>query len=327
MPCMRLEFRDKKSSKFWEIDVRGTAVTVRFGKIGADGQKAVRKFGSGAEARAHADKSTAEKLRKGYVQSPGTARSSAASVASPGVGGLKSWLAEHRGIAAVIVTHPAVDRFEIGDPLVDHVDEDGDGEDGERPRRRARSRTKGSPVVAVERTTYFGLQSRYAVAESGQCSAMLDGLAHGFSLRNVRIDQESMGACVESDRWEVKETEYFSPKSGRWVSLSASASSRFDGKSDEDSPFSGALLVPCDPSAESVCVIAAGKRGTQRKEIVIPVGSPADARLIADTLALALNASIPRRRPARDESVPSLVWPRCVPRSRGFSELDQCSSP
>jgi len=60
------EFKDKTSSKFWEIDTKGSTVTVRYGKIGTDGQTTVKKFGSAAAASAHAAKVTAEKVKKGY---------------------------------------------------------------------------------------------------------------------------------------------------------------------------------------------------------------------------------------------------------------------
>lgn len=56
------------SSKFWEVDVDGQTVTVRFGKIGASGQTTVRELGSPTEAAAHADKLSAEKVKKGYVE-------------------------------------------------------------------------------------------------------------------------------------------------------------------------------------------------------------------------------------------------------------------
>jgi len=60
------EFKDKTSSKFWEIDTKGSTVTVRYGKIGTDGQVTVKKLGSPAAAAAHAEKVTAEKVKKGY---------------------------------------------------------------------------------------------------------------------------------------------------------------------------------------------------------------------------------------------------------------------
>jgi len=48
MPKSYYEFKDKTSSKFWEIDTKGSTVTVRYGKIGTDGQVTVKKLGSPA---------------------------------------------------------------------------------------------------------------------------------------------------------------------------------------------------------------------------------------------------------------------------------------
>ena len=57
------------SAKFWEIDVSGSTVTVRFGKIGAAGQTTVKEFDSADAAIAHAEKLIGDKTKKGYVES------------------------------------------------------------------------------------------------------------------------------------------------------------------------------------------------------------------------------------------------------------------
>ena len=61
-----LEFRDSKSNKFWEVDVSGNSVTVRYGRIGSSGQTSTKVFASPAAADAFARKSYEEKVRKGY---------------------------------------------------------------------------------------------------------------------------------------------------------------------------------------------------------------------------------------------------------------------
>lgn len=58
------------SAKFWEVDVEGSTVTVRFGKIGATGQTTLKDFDSGDAARAHAEKLISDKIKKGYVEKP-----------------------------------------------------------------------------------------------------------------------------------------------------------------------------------------------------------------------------------------------------------------
>ena len=47
------EFHDDKSSKFWEISKADTEVTVRFGKLGANGQTQAKTFGDTAAAKKH----------------------------------------------------------------------------------------------------------------------------------------------------------------------------------------------------------------------------------------------------------------------------------
>jgi DNA ligase 1 len=62
------EFVEGKSSKFWEISVDGCEVTVRYGRIGADGTSKVKTFADAAAAQRDADKLIAEKTGKGYVE-------------------------------------------------------------------------------------------------------------------------------------------------------------------------------------------------------------------------------------------------------------------
>lgn len=66
MPARYFEFKDKTSSKFWAITVSGKKVTVRFGKIGTDGQSTLKEFTSPAEAKTHVEKLIAEKVKKRY---------------------------------------------------------------------------------------------------------------------------------------------------------------------------------------------------------------------------------------------------------------------
>jgi predicted DNA-binding WGR domain protein len=63
---IHLRYQDEKSSKFWEIEVEGSSHTVRYGKIGTDGQTKTKEFGSPDEAQASADKLVKQKLKKGY---------------------------------------------------------------------------------------------------------------------------------------------------------------------------------------------------------------------------------------------------------------------
>lgn len=77
------EFKDGTSNKFWAIAVSGDSHTVRFGKIGTNGQEKTKSFGSPEKAQADADKLIAEKTGKGYKETTaGGASSPAPAVAT-----------------------------------------------------------------------------------------------------------------------------------------------------------------------------------------------------------------------------------------------------
>jgi predicted DNA-binding WGR domain protein len=62
------EFSAGTSNKFWEIAVAGQEHTVRFGRIGSDGQSKTKTFAEAAEADRDATRLVNEKLAKGYVE-------------------------------------------------------------------------------------------------------------------------------------------------------------------------------------------------------------------------------------------------------------------
>jgi predicted DNA-binding WGR domain protein len=66
----RFELRDAKHDKFWEIDVAGASVTVRFGRLGSAGVEKATKFAAPAEAERAAMKLVAQKTKKGYRAAP-----------------------------------------------------------------------------------------------------------------------------------------------------------------------------------------------------------------------------------------------------------------
>lgn len=68
-PAVRhFEFVDGKSAKFWEISAAAEQVTVRYGRIGADGQTQTKIFADAAAAARHVEKLIDEKTSKGYVE-------------------------------------------------------------------------------------------------------------------------------------------------------------------------------------------------------------------------------------------------------------------
>ena len=62
-------FQDNKSQKFWSIDTNGKSFTVTYGKLGSAGQMTNKEFDSEEACEKEAAKLTAEKVKKGYVES------------------------------------------------------------------------------------------------------------------------------------------------------------------------------------------------------------------------------------------------------------------
>ena len=64
----RFEFSEGNSNKFWEISSAGTEVTVRFGRIGTDGQSQTKSFPHQAAAAKHVETLIKQKTGKGYSE-------------------------------------------------------------------------------------------------------------------------------------------------------------------------------------------------------------------------------------------------------------------
>jgi predicted DNA-binding WGR domain protein len=62
------EFVGGSSAKFWECRVSGNEVTIRFGRIGTDGQTQTKTLPDADAATRHAEKMIASKLAKGYQE-------------------------------------------------------------------------------------------------------------------------------------------------------------------------------------------------------------------------------------------------------------------
>ena len=68
-PAMRtFEFVEGPSRKFWQIGCEDTEVTIRFGRIGTQGQTQLKQFPTAARAQQEVAKLIAEKLKKGYAE-------------------------------------------------------------------------------------------------------------------------------------------------------------------------------------------------------------------------------------------------------------------
>lgn len=60
------EFIGGTSAKFWEVGTNSSEVTVRFGRIGTEGQTQVKELADADAAAKHAEKLIAQKVSKGY---------------------------------------------------------------------------------------------------------------------------------------------------------------------------------------------------------------------------------------------------------------------
>jgi len=63
-----LEYQDEKSTKFWEIEIKGTIITTSYGKIGATGKKSSKDLGTEEKAQKEFDKLVKSKTKKGYKE-------------------------------------------------------------------------------------------------------------------------------------------------------------------------------------------------------------------------------------------------------------------
>lgn len=68
MSSRYFEFVGGNSAKFWEVGVRGSQVTVRYGRIGTQGQTLNKQFDDPGMADRHVQKLIAQKRAKGYAE-------------------------------------------------------------------------------------------------------------------------------------------------------------------------------------------------------------------------------------------------------------------
>ena len=65
------EFKDKatNSFKFWQIELDGKKITVRYGRIGiANPASMLKEFGTSEEAKKYSETSIKEKTNQGYIE-------------------------------------------------------------------------------------------------------------------------------------------------------------------------------------------------------------------------------------------------------------------
>jgi len=104
-----LEFLGDRSHKFYEVTVTGLTVTIRYGRVGTDGQTSSSTYDTAKKAQAAAEKKINEKLKKGYVRSTSESSLHPAVGSSP-PGSIPYWLPEDFRVytngQGVVGTHP-----------------------------------------------------------------------------------------------------------------------------------------------------------------------------------------------------------------------------
>ena len=63
-----LEYKDEKSHKFWEIEVKENTFTVTYGKVDSKGQVRLVEFSSNERALLQAEKIIKQRINKGYKE-------------------------------------------------------------------------------------------------------------------------------------------------------------------------------------------------------------------------------------------------------------------
>ena len=66
MAKTRLEYKDKKSQKFWEVSSSGSTINVKYGRLGTKGQNSVKKMSNPDAAKKEIEKLIKSKIKKGY---------------------------------------------------------------------------------------------------------------------------------------------------------------------------------------------------------------------------------------------------------------------
>lgn len=127
----RFELVEGSSSKFWEIDVEGKSTTVRYGRIGTNGQTQTKAFPTEAKAVAERDKLIKEKTGKGYKEvgaaapvpaaaaptEPKVAKKKKAAAAEEAPGSDKGWIPAENGYALTLREGKIVARNDKGKEL------------------------------------------------------------------------------------------------------------------------------------------------------------------------------------------------------------------
>lgn len=172
-------------------------------------------------------------------------------------------------------------------------------------------------IVAVERSVYMGLRSRYLLRLPKQREQLLRGLAHGFTHNDLRISHESLQECIDHENFRIMDCSYYELRSGIWKSVSNRLVNYFCGVEDNKGRWRENLYVPSSvlgriPSGLMLIVDDAAKKF--QGDNIIEIKSSGRASSISKILSGVLGCKIPGPERARRTVVPALIWPKGDPK-------------
>lgn len=146
----RFEFSMGGSDKFWEVELNGSQLTVRFGRMGTNGQTQTKDFPTDAAAEKEYNKLIADKLKKGYVELPASGGpvpagnpAGATSVAAPATAAASTASSSKGGRSASAVKK-VLEEAGVNTSTFEPVPLDEDEDEDEEGGARRRSDSDGS---------------------------------------------------------------------------------------------------------------------------------------------------------------------------------------
>ena len=239
---------------------------------------------------------------------------------------LPEWLAQSGPLTSVTIRHDRLVQQQAGTPLPNQ-------------KRSAllspTARAQLEAAMAVERTIYHGIKSRYALSRAEDRDALLGGLMNGFRFDDLRITDESIQRCVEADQWRIEGCEFFEFRAGTWRDLDTAIQAAAVGKADGDNDVTIFFPVPLRPSSVPPLLSPCGFVGdllghleraglvsqpeadglmavivhAQERAVSLTIDTAADSQLVAQIIAAQMGCTIPTARPELVPFLPLVMWP------------------
>lgn len=195
-------------------------------------------------------------------------------------------------------------------------------------------------IVAVERTLYTGLRSRYLLTLPKQREQLLRGLAYGFTHNDLRISEISLQECIDREDFEIMDCSYYELRLGIWKPVSNRLADYFCGVEDKGR-WRETLYMPAPVHGTYARGLVRGlvRKGISRVSVrgndvriprwlllivdenpelfgdnVIDFKLPDSVRSISKILSGLLGCKIPNRERIKRMAVPAHIWPTGDPK-------------